>query len=175
VLFIGTQFSNLYTTVDTPARGAKCPPRSVSAQSLLKVRHTTGWALGTAGCWVSTSPSGYVAAFGEAGVPTRGLEGGVGCNPRVTFDRKVQNLGPCVFEFDSPLPLSTAYIPLHLCELGGGSASIPGTSVYRGSKRGRRVCVCLLLQYLIQSCSRGGRRMVEDMCYEIRRAEACVD
>jgi hypothetical protein len=36
-------------------------------------------------------------------------------------------------------------------------------------------CVCLLLQYLIQSCSRGGRRIVEDMCYEIRRAEACVD
>jgi hypothetical protein len=37
--------------------------------------------------------------------------------------------------------------------------------------------VCLLLQYLIQSCAhaRGGRRIVEDMCYEIRRAEACVD
>jgi hypothetical protein len=35
--------------------------------------------------------------------------------------------------------------------------------------------VCLLLQYLIQSCARGGRRTVEDMCYEIRRAEACVD
>ena len=34
---------------------------------------------------------------------------------------------------------------------------------------------CLLLQYLIQSCSLGGRRIVEDMCYEIRRAEACVD
>ena len=36
-------------------------------------------------------------------------------------------------------------------------------------------CCCLLLQYLIQSCARGGRRIVEDMCYEIRRAEACVD
>jgi hypothetical protein len=36
-------------------------------------------------------------------------------------------------------------------------------------------CVCLLLQYLIQRCARGGRRIVEDMCYEIRRAEACVD
>jgi hypothetical protein len=35
--------------------------------------------------------------------------------------------------------------------------------------------LCLLLQYLIQSCARGGRRIVEDMCYEIRRAEACVD
>jgi hypothetical protein len=34
---------------------------------------------------------------------------------------------------------------------------------------------CLLLQYLIQSCARGGKRIVEDMCYEIRRASACVD
>jgi hypothetical protein len=31
--------------------------------------------------------------------------------------------------------------------------------------------VCILLQYLIQSCARGGRRIVEDMCYEKRRAE----
>jgi hypothetical protein len=39
-----------------------------------------------------------------------------------------------------------------------------------------RVCVCvLLLQDLLQSCARGGRRRVEDMCYERRRAEACVD
>jgi len=38
------------------------------------------------------------------------------------------------------------------------------------------VCVCvLLLQDLLQSCARGGRRRVEDMCYERRRAEACVD
>ena len=37
------------------------------------------------------------------------------------------------------------------------------------------VCVCLLLQDLLPSCSRGGRRRVEDMCYERRRAEACVD
>ena len=36
-------------------------------------------------------------------------------------------------------------------------------------------CCCLLLQYLIQSCACGGRRIVEDMCYEIRQAEACVD
>ena len=38
------------------------------------------------------------------------------------------------------------------------------------------VCVCvLLLQDLLQSCACGGRRRVEDMCYERRRAEACVD
>jgi hypothetical protein len=36
-------------------------------------------------------------------------------------------------------------------------------------------CVCLLLQYLLQSCSRGRRGIVEDMCYDRRRAEACVD
>ena len=50
----------------------------------------------------------------------------------------------------------------------------------KGSARGsvhwdlRLVCV-LLLQDLLQSCSRGGGRRVEDMCYERRRAEDCVD
>jgi hypothetical protein len=104
-----------------------------------------GGHLATAGCWVSTSPSEYVTALGEAGVPTLGLEGGVGYNPPVTFDGKVRNLGPCVLKFDS-LPenhrahiLSTADSPRHHCKLGGGSASITGTTVYRGSKRGRRV------------------------------------
>jgi hypothetical protein len=37
------------------------------------------------------------------------------------------------------------------------------------------VCVCLLLQDLVQSCLRGGGGIWEDMCYERRRAEACVD
>jgi hypothetical protein len=45
-------------------------------------------------------------------------------------------------------------------------ASVDETSV---------VCVCLLLQYLLQSCSRRGGGIVEDMYYERRRAEACVD
>ncbi len=36
------------------------------------------------------------------------------------------------------------------------------------------MCV-LLLQDLLQSCACGGGRRVEDMCYERRRAEACVD
>jgi hypothetical protein len=35
--------------------------------------------------------------------------------------------------------------------------------------------VCLLLQDLLQRCLRGGGRIVEDMCYERLRAEACVD
>ena len=35
--------------------------------------------------------------------------------------------------------------------------------------------VCLLLQDLLQSCVRGGRGTVKDVCYEVRRAEARVD
>jgi hypothetical protein len=57
-----------------------------------------------------------------------------------------RNLGPCVLKFDFPLPedhltniLSTSYSPRHQCKLGGGSTSISCTSVYRGSKLGRRV------------------------------------
>jgi hypothetical protein len=33
------------------------------------------------------------------------------------------------------------------------------------------VYVCLLLQDLLHSCSRGGRETVEDLCYERRRTE----
>jgi hypothetical protein len=44
---------------------------------------------------------------------------------------------------------------------------------------GHEQCVCvytlLLLQYLLQSCMRGGRGIVEDVCYERRRVEALVD
>ena len=45
------------------------------------------------------------------------------------------------------------------------------------AKRSEGVCVFITdqLQYLLQSCSRGRRGIVEDMCYERRRAEACVD
>jgi hypothetical protein len=49
-----------------------------------------------------------------------------------------------------------------------------GSAVYEKKHR-ISVCVCLLLQYLLQSCSRGRGGIVEDMCYERRRAEACVD
>jgi hypothetical protein len=73
----------------------------------------------------------------------------------MTFEGKVRNLGQFLtnfvlkFDWDSPLPedhrvniLSTADSPSHHCKLGGGSVSISGTcvtTVYRGSKRGRRV------------------------------------
>ena len=36
-------------------------------------------------------------------------------------------------------------------------------------------CVCLLLQYLLQSCSRRGGGGMEDMCYERLRAKAGVN
>jgi hypothetical protein len=61
-----------------------------------------------------------------------------------------------------------------------GTREEPGTLiqgapvVYVCAMRYVAVCV-LLLQDLLQSCARGGRRRVEDMCYERRRAEACVD
>ena len=43
------------------------------------------------------------------------------------------------------------------------------------SRAGPNVCVCLLLQDLVQSCLRVCGGILEDMCYERRRAEACVD
>ena len=51
--------------------------------------------------------------------------------------------------------------------------------VFRGlgfeNKLNTHNCVCvLLLQDLLQRCSRGGWRRVADMCYERRRTEACV-
>ena len=41
--------------------------------------------------------------------------------------------------------------------------------------KGSQLLLFITAELLIQSCARGGRRIVEDMCYEIRRAEACVD
>jgi hypothetical protein len=97
--------------------------------------------IGTAGCWVSTRPSGYVTAFGEVGVPPLGLVGGLGCNLRVTFDGQVRNLGPRFLKFDFPLPEDhRAHILWRATTANSAeAASISGTSVYRGSKRGRRV------------------------------------
>jgi hypothetical protein len=62
--------------------------------------------------------------------------------------------------------------PSHTSERGGegeekGSARGSVDSAATILQQWPVVCVCLLLQYLIQSCARGGRRIVEDMCYEI--------
>jgi hypothetical protein len=88
----------------------------------------------------------WMARGYEAGVLTRGLEGGVGCNPRVTFDGKCKiwgymssNLIPPHLRTTEPTSSQQSTVPAITAKLGGGSASISGTSVYRGSKRGRRV------------------------------------
>ncbi len=47
--------------------------------------------------------------------------------------------------------------------------SVPMCSYYKAVPRGG-VCV-LLLQDLLQSCARGGRRRVEDMCYGVYNTE----
>ena len=65
--------------------------------------------------------------------------------------------------------------PSRTSERGGeGECLKEGEGGEEESAREVHVCV-LLLQDLLQSCARGGRRRVEDMCYERRRAEACVD
>jgi len=56
-----------------------------------------------------------------------------------------------------------------------GTREEPGTLTEGCFPCSSRLGVCLLLQDLLQRCSRGGRRRVEDMDYERRRAEACVD
>jgi hypothetical protein len=59
---------------------------------------------------------------------------------------------------------------------GEEKGSARGSVHWSGYDTTALICVCvLLLQDLLQSCARGGRRRVEDMCYERRRAEACVD
>jgi len=59
-------------------------------------------------------------------------------------------------------------------ETAGLSIRVSPSHPYMRAEACVRVCV-LLLQDLLQSWSRGGGRRVEDMCYERRRAEACVD
>jgi hypothetical protein len=65
-----------------------------------------------------------------------------------------------------------------LLHVSAGPKPVVSVLQWRGRLRTEyfaSICVCLLLQDLLQSCARGGRRIVEDMYYEIRRAEACVD
>jgi len=57
---------------------------------------------------------------------------------------------------------------------GKVSPSLRGSARYLKNKLSTHVCFSTA-QDLLQSCSRGGGRIVEDMCYERRRTEACVD
>ena len=137
---------------------------------------------------MSTSPSGYVTAFGVARVPTPGLEGGVGCNPRVTFDGNVRNLGlranslclqiryPPSRGPQSPHPVDSRQFPpplrtrrglrldpRHQCLPDLALVFVFVTVEAEDSDPMIQagyysvVSLCLLLQYLLQSCSRGGR------------------
>ena len=74
-----------------------------------------------------------------------------------------------VFQFCSTSTGMVSVLPSVMSSVHDSRMSAKDMHVLKG------VCCCLLLQYLIQSCARGGRRIVEDMCYEIQRAEACVD
>ena len=59
-------------------------------------------------------------------------------------------------------------------EISSESAVAQGTRCLTAGGSGHVVnvelCVCVLLQYLLQSCSRGGRGIAEDMCYERRES-----
>jgi hypothetical protein len=73
---------------------------------------------------------------------------------------------------------STSVLWVYQCPVGlpvsFGSTSVLG--VYRCPLLEFFVSCCgLLLQYLVQSCARGRRRTVEDMCYEVGQTEGCVD
>ena len=59
-------------------------------------------------------------------------------------------------------------------EVSSESAVAQGTRCPTAGGSGHVMNVCLLLQYLLQSCSCGGRGIVEDICYERQQAEACV-
>jgi hypothetical protein len=70
---------------------------------------------------------------------------------------------------DTPL-VESAFV----CTQAGSLVESTGTNLVERGRLGLERC-CLLLQGLLQSCTRGVRRIVEDMCYERRRAEACAD
>jgi hypothetical protein len=55
----------------------------------------------------------------------------------------------------------------------GGRGTVEGTCAMKYDEL-RCVCVCITAGPIMNLCA-GGRGTVKDMCYEVRRAEACVD
>ena len=106
-------------------------------------------------------------------------------NDEVQFLREDRNLCINLSSFCTTIPgYVSRYLGLRRSVSQGYVGIRKALRLSRGARRPRRwsssgihycVCVCLLLQYLLQSCSRGGRGIVEDMRYERRRAEVCVD
>ena len=90
--------------------------------------------------------------------------------------RETTNRGLCGLVCPSRTCLLLQYLLQSCsCVWGGKQWRICATRDYEQKAVDCVNCCCLLLQYLIQSCACGGRRIVEDMCYETRQAEACVD
>ena len=65
--------------------------------------------------------------------------------------------------FQDPLPTAAGYYAETGTDRDSGTPLLPPPSA------------SLKREGLLQSCSRGGRGIVEDMCYERLRAEGCVD
>jgi hypothetical protein len=86
---------------------------------------------------------------------------------------QLQLLGPWAINVSIPSTESGA-ISNHQ-PIGGSDPNHDLDDLGSGAHPGRVFVCVLLLQDLLQSCSRGGRGRVEDRCYERRRAEACVD
>jgi hypothetical protein len=85
-----------------------------------------------------------------------------------------------LYYFDREQPnVRLAICPSRTSERGGEEYCVKeggGEEGERERERAREVRPCLLLQDLVQSCLHGGGGGIwEDMCYERRRAQACVD
>ena len=126
---------------------------------------------------------GIALALRRAGAPRRAVRGSLG---RAPAGAKCRASAGCGLPRLRSLRAHRAGAPLWVSEQLRGISLLTKTRDERTAARQENelinsfpwqslACVCVLLQDLLQSCARGGRRRVEDMCYERRRAEACVD
>ena len=101
------------------------------------------------------------------------------CSPflcTVTCSHKDREGPTALSRLIQPRPAQSLLMPAAAACRGGYRATPESTVNSPRRMFGEQFQGCvLLLQDLLQSCSRGGGRRVEDMCYERRRAEACVD
>ena len=108
----------------------------------------------------STSPLGYVSILGETGEPTLGWKEGSG----LYFLLLQEQLKGIIIRTTESTPFRQPTVSAATENLAETPPRSPAP-VSIGGRSGLGVCV-LLLQDLLQSCARGGRRRVEDMCYE---------
>ena len=118
--------------------------------------------------WRASPGGACLAGFPAAGAAARAESGmhGSGCgHGSATRHHRIATAGRDLL----PKPPATTR---------WGTAPLRGVTTAKEAHYGQEcppVCVCLLLQDLVQSCLRGEGGILEDMCYERRRAEACVD